>query len=206
MTGIIDFYFDFGSPYAYFAASRAEQIAASHGRALIWRPVLLWVCRNHFGMVAPLQDGPKADYMPLDFKRSAAFHGLPFVWPPSFGKSTHAAARLFYAMAERDADIATDFARRALDAHFGRGADLRELGTLADIAAEAGLPRQHATDLGTTDSAKAKLQQVNDEAIAAGVWGSPFFVVDGERFFGADRLPQLDWRLAQGRGAEREAQ
>lgn len=197
MSTAIDFYFDFGSPYAYCAAARAEKIAAAHGRTLEWRPVLLWVCRQRFGMAAPLQDGPKAEYMPLDFERSAAYHGLPFVWPPSFARSTHAAARLFYGIDMRDAGRARAFARHALDAHFGEGVDLTDPERLAALAAGVGVPPEDAVHLGTSEVARAKLRQVNEDAIAAGVWGSPFFVLDGEPFFGADRLPQLDWRLAQ---------
>ena len=208
MTGSIDFYFDFASPYAYCAAPLAEDIAAAHGARLVWRPVLLWACRNHFGMVAPLQDGPKADYMPLDFERSAAFHGLPFIMPPSFAKSTHAAARLFYGIAAQDgagaATRATDFARHALAAHFGQGADLTDPATLADLAAHIGLSRPEAEHLATADTSKDKLRQANDAAIAAGIWGSPFFLLDGEPFFGADRLPQLDWRLSRRAAREKE--
>ena len=197
MSAAIDIYFDFGSPYAFCAAARAETIAAAHGRALVWRPVLLWVCRKRFGMPAPFQDGPKAEYMRLDFARSAAYYDLPFVWPPSFARSTHAAARLFYGIDARDAGQARAFARRALDAHFGEGVDLTDPERLAALAAGVGVPPEDAVQLGTSEMARAKLRQVNEDAIAAGIWGSPVFMLDGEPFFGADRLPQLDWRLAQ---------
>lgn len=198
MSAPVAFYFDFGSPYAYCAAALAEAIAEKHGRVLDWRPVLLWVCRKAFGMAAPLQDGPKADYMPLDFERSAAFHRLPFTLPPSFAKSTHAAARLFYGIADTDPARATAFARRALTAHFAEGTDLTDMGVLAAFAAEAGIATEDAVQLAGSERARARLQQVNDDAIAAGIWGSPFFVLDGEPFFGADRLPHLEWRLSQG--------
>lgn len=197
MSAAIDFYFDFGSPYAYCAAARAEEIAAAHGRALVWRPVLLWACRERFGMPAPFRDGPEAEYMRRDFERSAAYHGLPFVWPPSFSRSTHAAARLFYGIEARDAGQARAFARRALDAHFGEGVDLTDPERLAALAAGVGVSPEAAARFGTSGEVRAKLRQVNEDAIAAGVWGSPFFVLDGEPFFGADRLPQMDWRLAQ---------
>ncbi|MEQ8294768.1 MAG: 2-hydroxychromene-2-carboxylate isomerase [Roseovarius sp.] len=204
MTSAIDFYFDFASPYAYCAAPLAEDIAAAHGVRLVWRPVLLWACRNHFGMAPPLQDGPKADYMPLDFQRSAAFHGLPFVMPPSFAKSTHAAARLYYGIAAQDEAEATTFARHTLSAHFGQGADLTDPETLADLAAQTGLSRSEADHLMTADTSKEALRHANDAAIAAGIWGSPFFLLDGEPFFGADRLPQLDWRLSRRAAPEKE--
>lgn len=197
MSAAIDFYFDFGSPYAYCAAAQAEDIAAAHGRALVWRPVLLWVCRRHFGLPAPFQDGPKAEYMRRDFERSAAYHGLPFVWPPSFAKSTHAAARLFYGIEARAPGQARAFACRALAAHFGEGVDLTDPERLAALAAGVGVPPEEAAHFGTSAEVREKLRQVNEDAIAAGVWGVPFFVLDGEPFFGADRLPQLDWRLAQ---------
>ena len=204
MSPAIDFYFDFGSPYAYCAAPLAEDMAAAHGHRLVWRPILLWACRDHFGMVPPLQDGPKAEYMPRDFQRTAAFHGLPFVMPPSFAKSTHAAARLYHGIAMHDAAQATDFARRALSAHFGQGIGLTDPGTLAGLAAQTGLSRAEAEHLISAETSKEKLRQANEAAIAAGIWGSPFFILDGEPFFGADRLPQLDWRLSQRATRERD--
>ena len=79
MTPPIDFYFDFSSPYGYLAAQKIEALAAKHGRAVDWHPVLLGVVFRQTG-TAPLTDVPlKGDYSRRDFERSARFHGSS--WP-----------------------------------------------------------------------------------------------------------------------------
>ena len=69
---------------------------------------------------------------------------------------------------------------------------------VADTAAEAGFDREACLSALGSDEIKAKLRAAGDAAVARGVFGSPFFLVDGEPFFGADRLPQVDRWLETG--------
>src|SRR4051812_18008743 len=93
MPNPIDFYFDFSSPYGYFAAMRIDALAAKYEREVIWHPVLLGVVFKTTGAV-PLTAAPlKGDYSRLDFQRTARFHGIPFHQPQTFPLSTQVPAR-----------------------------------------------------------------------------------------------------------------
>ena len=95
MAAPIDFYFDFSSPYGYLASQKIEALAAKHGRAVDWRPILLGVIFRQTG-TAPLTEIPlKGDYARRDFGRSARFHGLAeFRMPSRFPTPSQAPARI----------------------------------------------------------------------------------------------------------------
>jgi 2-hydroxychromene-2-carboxylate isomerase len=183
-------WFDFASPYAYFALDAAERIAADHGRALLWRPFLLWAALKAQDAPAPMDLPAKRAYLLADMARSAAFYGLPYQAPSRFPLSAHRAARLYYTLAERDGALARAVGRDVFAAYFREDADISDPATLAAIAARRSVA---AID---DEVGRRRLAQANDEAVAAGVYGSPWIEVDGESFFGADRLPQLAWRLS----------
>jgi 2-hydroxychromene-2-carboxylate isomerase len=81
---------------------------------------------------------------------------------------------------------------------FTRGVALDEAPALKALAAERGLDADEAERVWNDPPWKARLKQANEEAIASGVFGAPFFVVDGEPFWGNDRRPQLERWLAGG--------
>lgn len=69
--------------------------------------------------------------------------------------------------------------------------------TVVDIAGRLGIDRDRVLAGINGGTGQTKLAAMVDQAVAEGVVGSPYFVVDGEGFFGADRLPQVEWRLKQ---------
>ena len=103
MSGSIDFYFDFSSPYGYLAAERIDGIAERHGRTVAWRPFLLGAVFQRIGG-SPLVDQPmKGPYSRHDMLRSARLHGIAFSVPDNFPVNSIAACRAFYWLAESDA-------------------------------------------------------------------------------------------------------
>src|SRR2546430_1077178 len=92
---MIEFYFDFSSPYGYLASHKIEALAAKHGREVDWRPMLLGAVFKQTG-AAPLTMVPlKGDYSRRDFFRSARYHGIEdFRMPSQFPIATQAAARI----------------------------------------------------------------------------------------------------------------
>src|SRR4051794_23799459 len=102
MPAPIEFYFDFSSPYGYLASTKIEEIAASHGRHVNWRPFLLGAVFKVSGM-KPLVDIPmKGDYTAHDFGRFARYLGVPFVMPANFPFAPVAASRAVYWLGDRD--------------------------------------------------------------------------------------------------------
>jgi 2-hydroxychromene-2-carboxylate isomerase len=198
MPSAIDFYFDFSSPYGYLASRRIEALAKAHGRDVKWRPVLLGVAFKATGG-APLPQIPlKGPYSMRDFLRSARFYGIPYRQPANFPINTIGAVRAFYWLQARDPAKAVELAKALYNAYFTEELDISKLENVAQIATKLGVDGE-ALAAGMNDPAiKERTKQEVDAAVAKGVFGSPFIVVDGEPFWGADRLDQIDKWLATG--------
>jgi 2-hydroxychromene-2-carboxylate isomerase len=195
----IDFYFDFSSPYSYIASEWVEALAARHGRTVRWHAVLLGATFQAAELKSPVSYPIKRDYSLRDFRRSARFEGVPYVQPEEFPIPTQNAARVFWWLNDsRDAGVATAWARAGLRAYFTRGLMLSQPEPLKALAAASGLDALQAEAAWNDPAWKARLKRVNDEAIAAGVFGAPFFLVDGEPFWGNDRKAQIERWLTQG--------
>ena len=199
MTAAIDFYFDFSSPYGYLAAQRIEALAAAHSREVDWRPVLLGVIFKETGAVPLTQVPIKGDYSRRDMVRSARYHGIDdFRLPSRFPIPTQAAARDVLALKAEDAALSTRVAKALYRAYFAEDVDISDADVAADIASRAGADRDRARAAVDDPAVKDALRDEVARAVARGVCGSPFFIVDGEPFWGLDRLPQLDRWLASG--------
>jgi 2-hydroxychromene-2-carboxylate isomerase len=193
MAGPIDFYFDFSSPYGYFAATRIEELAVANGRLVNWHPVLLGVLFRTVG-TAPLTSYPvKGDYAFHDFERSARFHGIPYQRPPRFPLATQAAARamLWTAQAVGEAR-AIELAQAIFRAMFVDGVAIDDVNEVLRIGAAMGLDRDALAAGQESEAIRERLRDETQQALARGVFGAPFMIVDNEPFWGFDRFNQLD--------------
>ncbi|KXB31469.1 2-hydroxychromene-2-carboxylate isomerase [Dechloromonas denitrificans] len=199
MSAAIDFYFDFSSPYGYLMAEQIDAVAARHGRQVNWHPILLGVIFQATGSRPPA-DGvsSKGTYMLRDFARSARFLGLPYNPPSRFPLPTQNAARAFYWLDGQDGALARQFARAVYRAFFVDDRDISAPETVLEIAEKLGVDRSTLATALQSPEIKARLKREVDAAIAAGVFGSPHVIIDGEAFFGADRLPQIEKWLETG--------
>jgi 2-hydroxychromene-2-carboxylate isomerase len=194
MADPIDFYFDFSSPYGYLASTQINALAARHGRSVAWRPFLLGAAFKVTGQRALIEQPLRGPYALHDFARSARLLGIPFKLPAVFPFFPLAASRAFYWL--KSAEQARALANSVYHAAFGEGRDVTALSVVAELARPLGITGlETAVELSET---KTKLREATDEALARGVFGSPFFVVDGEPFWGHDRLGQLDQWLSTG--------
>jgi 2-hydroxychromene-2-carboxylate isomerase len=194
----IDFYFDFSSPYGYFAATQIDEIAAKHARPVIWRPILLGAVFK-VTKQQPLPSIPlKGDYAKRDLARSARLLDVPFTFPSRFPIATTAACRAYYSVAGRDPTLAKRLARALYDAYFAQDRDISAPETVIEIASGIGIASDEVRNAIDDPMVKERLREVVDAAIARGVFGSPYIVVDGEPFWGADRLGQLERWLESG--------
>ncbi|MFI4980174.1 MAG: 2-hydroxychromene-2-carboxylate isomerase, partial [Nevskiales bacterium] len=198
-AGTVDFYFDFASPYAYFAHGALVALTRRHGLRLRYRPVLLWVILKELGMPPPMEQPAKRRYMEHDMRRSAVYFGLPFQLPPGFPVSSHAAARLFHTLdtqAPRDCSAqGGDLVAALFKAYFVDGRDIADLSVLGEVATVIGQTPGQAHQAAQAEAGKAALRQANAEAVQRGVWGSPFWFHGDEGYFGADRLAQFERSL-----------
>jgi 2-hydroxychromene-2-carboxylate isomerase len=194
----VQFWFDFSSPYSYIASEWIEALAARHGRTVRWHALLLGATFQAAELKSPVSYPLKREYALRDFERSARFEGVPFKLPPEFPIPTINAARLFWWLNESDPARAIAWAHTGLRAYFTRGVMLSDPVALKALAVEFGLEVAEAEAAWSDSRVKALLKAANDAAIAAGIFGAPYFVIDGEPFWGNDRKPQIERWLAQG--------
>jgi 2-hydroxychromene-2-carboxylate isomerase len=193
MPQTIEFFFDFSSPYGYLASRKIDELGAKYGREVIWKPILLGAVFKLTGM-APLTTIPiKGDYVQRDFARFARFLGVDFKMPDNFPFSSIHAVRSFWWMEGRDPTAAHDLAQHLYNKAFS-GNDIASAQAVAAAAAEIGIDSADLLAGIETQEVKDRTRVENDAAIARGVFGSPYIVIDGEPFWGADRLDQAaEW-------------
>lgn len=200
MAEPIEFYFDFSSPYSYIASEVIDDLAAKYGRKVKWRPMLLGVVFQKTGQPLLVNVPLKGEYSLRDFARSARLEGLPYRQPEKFPIPTQLAARLFAWLASpqgaNDPARAVRWAHTGLRAYFTRGIDLSDLQSLQALAQDCGVAPEQCAAVCADPVWKEQLRRENDAAIAAGVFGAPFFLVDGEPFWGNDRKAQIERWLA----------
>jgi 2-hydroxychromene-2-carboxylate isomerase len=203
MTGRIETYYDFRSPYAYFADYRVRNSDLDFAKSVQWvgRPIFIDVILNlQAGREpwAPFVDTlipPKRAYLMADIRRMAEFYGAPYKpswkWPSRpnqipalciaslLSEETEATFRsaIFDGLWHEQKDIADPAVLR--EALSRAGGDLRILDQAGDPSVHNALTKRTA------------------EAYANGVFGTPTFVWNGEIYFGADRLEVLAWKMGR---------
>ncbi|MGE5545641.1 MAG: 2-hydroxychromene-2-carboxylate isomerase [Solirubrobacterales bacterium] len=198
MSAPVEFYFDFASPYAYFASRRIDELVAPFGRPVRWRPILLGpafaASRN-----ARLIDQPlKGAYARHDWERVSRLTGIPYRFPEPFPVATLAPARVYWWLEAEAPALARRFAHAVFAAYFAEGRNIAEREVTADLAEGLGIGRSDALAAIEDPRWKAKLRQETEDAVARGVFGAPFVVVDGEAFWGWDRLDMVREWLTRG--------
>lgn len=201
MTATIDYFFTPQSPWTYLGHERFVALARAAGARVQVRPA-------DFGQVFATSGGlPLAKRAPqrqayrlVELRRFSEHLGVPLnLQPRFFPVAGDDAARLIIA-ADRAAGsgAALVLSGAVFRAVWVQERNIADAATLAQLLAEQGLPSQWLED-----SRSAEVQQAYDahtrQAIEAGVFGAPSYVIDGEIFWGQDRLDFVQQRLAQGR-------
>ncbi len=198
MAAPIDFYFDFSSPYGYFASTRIDALAANYRREVIWRPFLLGAAMKITGG-APLPGIPmKGDYARRDFARSAMFYGVDYRLPSVFPISSQAPARAFYWLNRKDPKQAKALAAALYRAYFVDDINISNPEDTIAVCAKSGLAAEQVRSAINDAAIKELVKAEVDKAIACGAFGSPYIVIGDEAFWGADRLDQVEKWLAGG--------
>jgi 2-hydroxychromene-2-carboxylate isomerase len=198
MANPIQFYYDFASPYGYMAATKISALAAKHGRSVEWKPILLGVVFKVTGGV-PLPMVPlKGDYSRRDMERSARLFNVPFKLPSKFPIAGQSPARVIYSLESQGAARQEQVTLALYRAYMVDDRDISSPEVTADVAGSVGLDRQKVLDVIADPVMKVKLKTETEAAIARGVFGSPYIIVDGEPFWGFDRLEHVDRWLQNG--------
>lgn len=194
----IDFFFDFSSPYGYLAAARIEEVLGGRGREIVWRPYMLGAAMKLSGSRPLVQVPLMRDYVAHDFARSARRYRIPFQLPEPFPIAALAPTRAFYWLHDRDPGSAKAFAQAAFAAYFAAGRNVAEPEVVREIVHDLGLDAEAVVGAIASGAVKQRVKEETDRAIKRGVFGSPFVIVDGEPFWGNDRLEQASKWLETG--------
>jgi 2-hydroxychromene-2-carboxylate isomerase len=198
MPAPIDFYFEFASPYGYLASTQIDALAGRHGRTVAWHPIMLGAAFKETGARPLMQTPLKGPYLLHDVPRFARLLGVPLTLPPVMPMNSLAASRACVWVEENDPERAKRLAQALFRAHWGEGRDLGAPEAVAAVAAGLGILRADLLAAVADQRIKDQLKEQTQAAIERGVFGSPFIFVDGEPFWGADRLPQVEAWLARG--------
>jgi 2-hydroxychromene-2-carboxylate isomerase len=198
MADDIDFYFSFGSPPGYFASTAIDGLAARHGRGVRWRPVDLREVFAEEGLKPTVAYPRKGAYHRRDWARTARLHGIPFAGRPEVAVSpSQPVAVVHYWLADRvGAAAARAFARRAFHAFFVEQRGLGEPAVLAELVDAVGGDGTAVAGVLDDPVRAERVAAASRAAAEAGVFGSPYVVVDGEPFWGFDRFDQVERWLA----------
>lgn len=202
MANSIDFYFDFSSPYGYLASTRIEAIAERYGRAVNWHPILLGAIFKVSGQ-APLTTYPlRGEYAIHDFARAARENKTPYKQPDPFPVSTVAAARACcWIKQSNDSSVTAKlapFVHATFKAYYVEGRNISEPDNILEIAESLDINKAALAEGLADQSIKDALKDAINQAMEVGVFGSPTTVIDGELFWGSDRLEQVDRWLSRG--------
>jgi len=192
----IEFWFDFASGYAYFAALEIEALAERHGRTVTWRPFTLGAAFKITGAQGLSRTPLKRDYAQHDWQRLARLKGVAFNLPDQHPRVGLPAIRAFYHVERSDPSAAAALAKQIIVGYFRDGLDTDDPDAIARLAASLGLDRDAMLAAMVDPEVKAIARRHGEAAVARGVFGSPWLFVDGEPFWGGDRFPMVERWLA----------
>jgi 2-hydroxychromene-2-carboxylate isomerase len=196
---VLDFYFDFSSPYAYFAAMDVDKLAERHNLTLHLHPILLGAIFKKTG-ARPLLSMPlKQDYAQHDLERTARLKKLPFIMPPKMPFMSLTACRAFYWLKHQDRSLAQTFAKNVFKAGYQMGLDISDNSVVTDLVVTLGFKTDEILEGLKDQNIKDELRAAVDAAQGLGVFGSPYFIYNNEPFWGYDRMPLLEeWITKEG--------
>jgi len=186
MSRTVEFFYDIVSTYSYLASTQLEAITERTGAAFVWRPFLLGGVFKATGNRPPASLPARGPYLLKDIQRWCKLYGVTFNLPADFPANTLTAMRALTAL-EGDERVAAS--RRLYRAYFVEGRDISDAAVVADLVGEG--PLAMAAD----PAVKAALRATTEEAVSRGAFGAPSFFLDGEMYFGNDRMHFLEAAL-----------
>ena len=206
MARQIDYYFSAASPWAYIGHAAFEELARNHGCKVVYKPVFLGeLFAETGGLPLPKRHPARQRYRMMELqrwreKRGLNFHLKPQHWPFDSKLADGVV------IAASEAGLNPEPFMRAIFKGVWEGQlNLADPATVADLASKAGLPGEKLVGRAASPEIAAVYEQNRQDAIAADVFGSPGYVLDGEVFWGQDRLELLGDALKSGRQPFRAA-
>ena len=189
MSKRVEFFYDYLSPFSYLADTQLPEIARRTGAEIAYRPILMGAIMKSVGNAGPLSIPSKAAYNIAEFQRWAKRYGVPAQFSPYFPFNTIRIVR--GAIAAQLVGRFAEFHSAAFRAIWEQAQDLSKEEALQRLLNEA----QIDPALIEGDDIKNRLRANVDEAVERGAFGAPTFFVNGEMFWGNDRLDFVEEAL-----------
>jgi 2-hydroxychromene-2-carboxylate isomerase len=200
----IDYYFSLQSPWAYIGHELFREVARTHDVKVNHKPVLLGELFSETGGLPLAKRHPvRQRYRMVELKRWRDKRGLNFhVQPANWPFNGRLADGLVIAAIEAGKDP-DPFLRRAFPGVWEGQLNLADPAVLVKMADDSGLPGKQLVERSGSEEISAAYEQNRQDALAADVFGSPAYVLDGEVFWGQDRIELLADALKSGRAPYR---
>ncbi len=194
----VDFFCEFASPYTCLSALRIGALAKARAVHVRWRPFLLGPIFRAEGLPdSPLNVFPlRGAYAARDVARRAQRYGFEVRFPSTFPRNGLLPARV--ALVAFQEGWGEAFSEAVFRAEFQEDQDISSPDVVGALVAALGQDAARALAAAQTSAVKAALRAETEAAQAAGIFGAPSFLAEGELFWGDDRLEEaLDWALGQ---------
>jgi 2-hydroxychromene-2-carboxylate isomerase len=188
MTKTVEFMFDVGSPAAYIAWTQLPAICRDAGGAIDFKPMLLGGVFMATGNHSPTTVPAKGAYMMEDLGRYARRYGVEFRHNPHFPINTLTLMRAVTGVQMKEPPRFVALTDALFNAIWVEGKDMNDLAIAADVLKAAGFDPEAMLALASDPAVKDRLKSVTQDAVARGVFGAPTFFVDGQMYWGQDRL------------------
>jgi 2-hydroxychromene-2-carboxylate isomerase len=201
MAPTIDYYFTLISPFSYLGHKAFLDVAAKHGAAVRYKPMNLAGVFATSGAV-PIPERPvsRQNYRLIELQRIADIRQLPLTLRPAHFPTNPALANGAVAAIAASGGDPADFMFAAFQACWSEDRDISQPETVRELLEATGHDAAAIMVAATSDEIIAAMAQNTEAAIAAGAVGAPVYVLNGEPFWGQDRVDYLDHALASGRG------
>ena len=192
----IDYYFATVSSYTYLAGTRLEDIAQAHGATITYRPIdMMGLYARTGGKPVAERHPSRQEYRLQDLQRQAKRLGLPLSHRPAFiGANAAPSAYAIIAAQARGSGDLGGLVHAVLRAVWSEDRDISDDEVIRDLLTRHGFDPRLA-DSGLLMGAETYADNL-ERAVASGVFGSPFYLIGHARFWGQDRLDDLDAHLA----------
>jgi 2-hydroxychromene-2-carboxylate isomerase len=193
MARRLDYFFSLSSPWAYMGHPGLLELKRRHDLDVVYKPVFLGnVFAETGGVPVPRRHPARQRYRLVELQRWRDRHGLSFhIRPKYWPFDVNLGDRFIIAVTMRGADP-SDFVGQCFAALWEKEQNLADEATLVRIAAEAGLDGPTLLRAARSEAAEHAYEQNFRDAVASDVFGSPSYVLEGEVFWGQDRLDFLD--------------
>jgi 2-hydroxychromene-2-carboxylate isomerase len=184
---MIDFWFSIGSTYSYLSVMRLAEVGAQTGVHFRWRPFNVRAIMIEMDNIPFAKKPAKAAYMWRDIERRAAMYKMVPKLPTPYPLAELERANRVAVIAAAEGWCEA-YARGSYRRWFEQGEPAGSEPNLSASIEEAGQKPRRVLRKADSDAANADLAAATEQAKALGIFGSPSFVVDGELFWGDDRL------------------